>query len=304
MVDTALIQQLQQVLGAGNVLLDEPMSSHTTFAVGGPADVYVLPRSIDEVRTVLALCADANVDVHFVGCGSDLLVADAGVRGVVVQLRSNFNAIEVGEGGVVRAQAGATNKQVAQAAWKAGLTGYEFASGIPGTIGGAAIMNAGAYDGQFADVARSCTCLTRAGELIEVPAREADWRYRHSMMDEAGLIVLGAVLQLQPGDPDDIKARMDELLRRRAEKQPIDVPSAGSTFKRPEGYFAGALIQQAGMQGFTIGGAQVSLKHAGFVVNTGGATAADVRGVIEAVQQAVWDYAGVMLEPEVRFWGF
>ena len=303
-MDERLIIELERIVGAQNVLRDEPMSAHTTFRIGGPADAYLMPHTVDEVARIVRACATAEVPLRFIGAGSNLLVADAGLCGVTVQLLDNLSSISVEPDGLVRVQAGATNQQVSDAACQAGLAGYEFASGVPGTIGGAAIMNAGAYDGQFADVALSCTCLTPTGDMLNVTADQAAWSYRHSMMMDEGLIVLGAVLQLHADDPAAIRARIDDLTARREAKQPLDLPSAGSTFKRPEGYFAGALIQQAGMQGHTCGGAQVSTKHAGFVVNAGNATAADVLAVIRDVQQAVWDHAGVMLEPEVRMWGF
>jgi len=203
---------------------------------------------------------------------------------------------------LVFAQAGATNAEVAEAACAAGLAGYEFASGIPGTVGGAAVMNAGAYGGEFADVAVSVCCLTPEGAVVDVPAADAAWGYRSSLMMERGYVVLGAILRLNCDDPAVIRARMDDLAQRRDEKQPLDMPSAGSTFKRPEGYFAGKLIQDAGLQGFAVGGAQVSTKHAGFVVNTGDATAADVRILIAQIQERVEERSSVRLEPEVRIW--
>lgn len=203
---------------------------------------------------------------------------------------------------LVFAQAGATNAEVAEAACAAGLAGYEFASGIPGTVGGAAVMNAGAYGGEFADVAVSVRCLTPEGAVVDVPAADAAWGYRSSLMMERGYVVLGAILRLTCDDPAVIRARMDDLAQRRDEKQPLDMPSAGSTFKRPEGHFAGKLIQDAGLQGFAVGGAQVSTKHAGFVVNTGGATAADVRILIAQIQERVEERSSVRLEPEVRLW--
>ena len=221
----------------------------------------------------------------------------------MIVLGEKFARIDI-EGNLLTAQAGATNKQVAEAARDAGLTGYEFASGIPGSIGGAAIMNAGAYDGEFKDVGVSVTCLTLEGEVVTVSAADAQWSYRHSMMSGRGYIVLDATIQLVPFDKDKISARMAELKQRREDKQPLELGSAGSTFKRPIGYYAGKLIQDAGMQGHTVGRAQVSTKHAGFVVNMGGATAADIRQVIGDVQNAVFADAGVHLETEVRMWGF
>lgn len=232
-----------------------------------------------------------------------MLVSDAGLPGVVIEIGERMAHISI-DGSVVHAQAGATNEAVAQAALEAELTGYEFASGIPGSVGGAAIMNAGAYDGEFKDVAVSVSCLFPDGTVREIPAEEADWSYRHSMMSDKGLVVLGATLQLAAGDKDEIRAKMDDLSQRRSSKQPLEMASAGSTFKRPEGYFAGKLIQDSGMQGHSVGDAQVSTKHAGFVVNTGNASAADVLQVIRDVQAAVADQFGVTLETEVRMWGF
>ena len=287
-----------------NVLADEPMANHTTFCVGGPADAFVRARGAEDVTAARACARAAGVPCRILGRGSDVLVADAGLRGVVVEVGPLMSGIKQVDETTLRVQAGATNEQVAHAALAAGLAGYEFASGIPGTIGGAAIMNAGAYDGEFKDVATSVTCLFPDGTTREVEAREAAWGYRHSMMGEAGLVVVAAILQLRPGDPAAIRARMDDLAQRRASKQPLELPSAGSTFKRPTGHFAGKLIQDSGMQGHQVGGAQVSTKHAGFVVNTGGATAADVRQVVADVQQAVKAQFGVALEPEVKFWGF
>lgn len=288
--------------GAGAVLREEPMARHTTFEIGGPAEWLVLPQSTAAIREVVSVCRECGVSLRVIGLGSDLLVSDEGLRGVVLKLADNFSDVTVLPDARIVACAGASNEKVANAALEAGLSGYEFASGIPGTIGGAAIMNAGAYDGEFARVAVSLTCLNAVGEMVEVSADEADWSYRHSMMDERGYVVLSATLQLQPGDREEICARMDDLRQRRESKQPLEMPSAGSTFKRPEGHFAGKLIQDAGLMGYTVGGAQVSTKHAGFVVNAGGATANDVRKLIADVQERVYEMSGVRLEPEVRMW--
>lgn len=295
--------KLIEALPPEAILEDEPMSRHTTFRAGGPVDFLVTPSSIEEIEGALAAARAANADWHVIGCGSNLLVADEGIEGLVIVLGEKFARIDI-EGNLLTAQAGATNKQVAEAARDAGLTGYEFASGIPGSIGGAAIMNAGAYDGEFKDVGVSVTCLTLEGEVVTVSAAGAQWNYRHSMMSDRGYIVLDATIHLVPFDKDKISARMAELKQRREDKQPLELGSAGSTFKRPIGYYAGKLIQDAGMQGHTVGRAQVSTKHAGFVVNMGGATAADIRQVIVDVQNAVFADAGVHLETEVRMWGF
>lgn len=304
MNDILLYDKISAIVGPSCVLRDEPMSAHTTFKVGGPADLFVMPSTPDEVKQVLEACDAAGVPIYIVGRGSNLLVADAGLRGVVVQLAGNFAHVEVREDGTVTASAGISNAKVASAALRASLAGFEFAAGIPGTIGGAAIMNAGAYDGEFKQVATSVTCLDASRNLVQIGAEEACWGYRHSMMMDAGMTVLSVELQLAEGDADAIKARMDELAKRRSDKQPLELPSAGSTFKRPEGHFAGKLIQDAGLMGYAVGGAQVSTKHAGFVVNVGDASAADIAQVISDVQARVLEQTGIMLEPEVRMWGF
>jgi len=298
-------KSLQDIVGSQNVRPSEPLAEHTTFRIGGPAQWLVTPRSEDEVAGVVSTCEAAGIPWRVLGLGSNVLAPDEGLDGVTLLLADNFAVVEVLPGGLVRAAAGATNAEVAAAARDAGLAGYEFASGIPGTIGGAAIMNAGAYEGQFSDVAVEVRCLVPSEgswRVANVPAPEAAWGYRQSRMMREGWVVLGAMLQLRPNSPAAIAARMEELRERRESKQPLEMPSAGSTFKRPEGHFAGALIQQAGCQGLRVGGAQVSEKHAGFVVNTGGATAADVLALIAEVQRRVREATGVALEPEVRLW--
>ncbi|RNL48425.1 UDP-N-acetylmuramate dehydrogenase [Paraeggerthella hongkongensis] len=303
MVDEELKNALLRRLGDEAVRFDVPMAQLTTFRVGGPVDCLVEPRDEESLVFALQACRNAGIEARIVGLGSDLLVSDEGLRCVVVRIADNLSDVSV-SGSTVRACAGASNAKVARAACEAGLAGYEFASGIPGTVGGAAIMNAGAYGGEFRDVARSLRCLTPDGRIVEVSAEEADWSYRHSMMDHEGYVVLSAVLELAFDDPAAIAERMEDLERRRAEKQPLELPSAGSTFKRPEGYFAGKLVQDAGLRGYRVGGAQVSTKHCGFVVNVDGASAADVRRVIADVQDRVQESAGVRLQPEVRMWGF
>ena len=301
-MENSFEQLLAGVAGFGNVRMGEPMSLHTTFRVGGPADYFVTPDSAEAVKGVVSLCKEAGVVFYVMGCGSNLLVADEGLRGVVMRIGPKYSDVKVRDDGSVYAEAGATNAKVARAALEAGLAGFEFAAGIPGSIGGAAIMNAGAYGGELRDVATGVTCLDEDGQMVRLSADKADWSYRHSRMADDGSIVLSVDLKLEQGDPQAIEARMAELARRRSDKQPLDLPSAGSTFKRPAGHFAGKLIQDAGMQGHTVGGAQVSTKHAGFVVNIGGATAADVLKVIEDVRSAVLQQFNVELEPEVRIW--
>ncbi len=297
----ALEQRLAEVLEADQILRNEPMSRHTTFKVGGPADLFVAPRTVDEISACVAAAQEAGIPWRVLGAGSNVLVADEGVRGLVIHLGKNYSSIAI-NGTFIYAQAGATNEEVAMKALDKGLRGYEFASGIPGSIGGAAIMNAGAYDGEFKDVCENIICLTPEGEVLEIGVDDADLGYRHSLMMDKGYVVLEAILGLQPGDTAKIAAKIEELTRRRAEKQPLEMGSAGSTFKRPEGYYAGQLIEEAGMRGHRVGDAMVSEKHCGFVVNAGNATAADVLAVIHDVQEAVLANSGVQLEPEVRIW--
>ena len=303
MVNEVLLETLREIVGEQAVRRDVPMSGLTTFQIGGPAAVVVEPASVQEAADVIAACHGAGQPVRLLGLGSDLLVADAGLPEVIVRFAERFSDVVV-EGSRVTVQAGASNAQVAEAVCAAGLAGYEFASGIPGTIGGAAIMNAGAYGGEFRDVCCSLVCATPQGRIVNLHAWQACWGYRHSMMGDAGWAVLSATLQLRPDSPSEIRARMDDLAQRRAEKQPLEMPSAGSTFKRPVGYFAGKLIQDAGLRGFRVGGAQVSETHTGFVVNAGGATARDVRDLIAEVQRRVYEMEGVRMYPEVRMWGF
>lgn len=297
---TELVWRLRQIVGEDNVSLDEPLSEHTTFEIGGPADVYVVPESSDEVREVIAACREAEVPFFVLGNGSDLLVSDDGYRGVIVGLADGFTNVSI-EGTEITCQAGVSLREASEMACELGLTGLEFACGIPGTIGGACFMNAGAYDGCIADVLKCVRVLKQDGTLETIGVADLALGYRASRIRDDGLVVLTATFALRKGDPDTIRARMDELTHKRESKQPLDKPSAGSTFKRPEGYFAGKLIMDSGLQGYQVGGAAVSKKHAGFVVNLGGATAADVHAVIEHVQDEVERQFGVRLEPEVRF---
>ena len=297
-----LAWKFRSIVGEEDVLTDEPLSEHTTFEIGGPADLYVMPEDIDELRDVIDLCREKDLPFFVLGRGSDLLVSDEGYRGVIVGLADGLTGVDVDEKEMT-CEAGVTLKEAAEMACELGLPGLEFACGIPGTVGGACFMNAGAYDGCMADVIESVRVITPEGDVRQYGVDELDFGYRQSRIREEGLIVLSATFKLHHGDPEDIRAKMDDLTARREEKQPLDKPSAGSTFKRPEGYFAGKLISDAGLRGYQVGGAAVSTKHAGFVVNLGGATAADVRAVIEHVQDEVERQYGVRLEPEVRFLG-
>lgn len=288
--------------GEENVRRQEPMSLHTTFRIGGPADLFVTPGSIQAVADSIRVCKETQTPYAVIGNGSNLLVSDTGYRGVIIQIGRNLNQVSV-NGEEIRAQAGAMLSVIAKTALSESLTGFEFASGIPGTLGGAAVMNAGAYGGEMKDVLTEVTVLTREGEIRTIPAEKLEMGYRTSLAAKNGWIILEAVLKFQKGDAEAIRGRMEELKMQRVTKQPLDLPSAGSTFKRPEGYFAGKLIMDAGLRGFTVGGAQISEKHCGFVVNKGGATAEDVRNLICAVQKKVQEEAGVKLEPEVKFLG-
>ena len=295
-------QRFQTVLEKEQVLEAESMSRHTTFRIGGPADLFVVPKSVDEIAEVLKICREEKAPYFILGNGSNLLVSDKGYRGVVVQLYRGFGKITV-SGEEIHAQAGALLSGIAAAARDASLIGFEFAGGIPGTLGGAAVMNAGAYGGEMKDVLKEVTVLTPEGEILTLQADELHMGYRTSVVKEAGYIVLEAVLSLAKGDPEAIRSRMQELAGMRSSKQPLSYPSAGSTFKRPEGYFAGKLIMDSGLRGYQVGGAQVSEKHCGFVINAGNATAEDVCRLMADVQRIVREKFGVTLEPEVKFLG-
>ena len=298
-MNQSFYDKLTSVIAKERVYVDEPMSRHTTFRVGGPADFFVTPKAKEEVRDVIRICKEAGMPYYIIGNGSNLLVSDAGYRGVIVQIYKEMNEVKV-EGDLVKAQAGALLSGIAAKALGAELSGFEFASGIPGTIGGACVMNAGAYGGEMKDVLESVTALTGEGKIIELGRNELELGYRTSVIAKKGYIVLGAVLKLERGDGEKIKTYMDELKEKRVTKQPLEYPSAGSTFKRPEGYFAGKLIEDAGLRGFQVGGAQVSEKHCGFVINRNHATPADIMELMRQVQIRVKENSGVDLEPEVK----
>ena len=292
-------EKLSKIVRKEQILEEEPMKKHTTFRIGGPAEYLILPQTTEEIADVIKLCRQEEIPWYIVGNGSNLLVADEGVRGVVIQLRRNFNQIQV-EGCQIRMQAGAQNAAVAKRALDASLTGFEFAAGIPGTIGGAVVMNAGAYGGEMKDILKEVTVLDQNGMIKTIPAEELELGYRTSIIARKGYVVLEAVIVLKTGDPKEIKAAMDDLKEKRVTKQPLEYPSAGSTFKRPEGYFAGKLIMDAGLRGFSVGGAQISEKHCGFVINKGNATAKDVTELMDETKKIVMEKFGVALEPEVK----
>ena len=287
---------------AKELLLEEPMAKHTSFRIGGPADVLAQPGNEAELAELLKRAAHHAVPVTLVGNGSNLLVRDKGIRGLVIKLSNLFSSITVA-GNVLTFGSGISLAMASKKAASLSLSGLEFAVGIPGTIGGAVYMNAGAYDGEMAKVVTSVQVMDRQGQSSQLKAEELDFSYRHTALQNSGLIVTSVTVSLQPGEAESIKAKMDDFSQRRIAKQPLELPSAGSMFKRPVGYFAGTLIEQTGLKGYTVGGAQVSTKHAGFVVNVGGATAKDVLQLISDVQAQVLAAQGVQLEPEVLVLG-
>lgn len=298
-----VFRSVYEILDESMIFPMEPMSKHTTFRIGGPADLLVTPESIEQVEKLCQLFRDSEIPFQVLGNGSNILVGDGGIRGVVIQLGNRFSRCEV-SGNRMTAQAGIKLSRLAGNALEHSLKGLEFAAGIPGTFGGALFMNAGAYDGEMSQVVTSVSYLDIDGKVKDMPAEECEFGYRTSYFSKnPQLIILGGTVKLEQGDRAEIRAKMDDFAERRVSKQPLHLPSAGSTFKRPAGHFAGKLIQDAGLMGFRVGGASVSEKHAGFVVNDGGATAKDVRNLMEEVQKRVMDAYGVMLEPEVRFLG-
>ena len=280
------------------VLEQELMQKHTTFHVGGAAKYFAIPKNVDEIQTLIAYCQKQNMSYCVLGNGSNVLFADAGYDGMIIQIGNAMSEIRV-DGTVVYAQAGAILARVAKTAYEAGLTGMEFAAGIPGSIGGAIVMNAGAYGGEMKDVVSCVDVLSTDGTRRKYTCDEMEFSYRHSIID-SDKIVVGVELALQKGDKTVILNRMNELAEARRSKQPLEYPSAGSTFKRPEGYFAAKLIDDSGLRGYRVGGAMVSEKHCGFVVNVEHASTADVLAVMQHVQEVVNEKYGVMLEPEVR----
>lgn len=290
------------LLGEDRVFTEEAMSQHTTFKIGGPADYFLMPDKGEDVGRVIKICKEKEIPYFILGNGSNLLVGDGGYRGAVIQIYRNMSSVTV-EGNEITAQAGALLSAVAAAAKNASLTGFEFAGGIPGPIGGAVVMNAGAYGGEMKDVLTEVTVMNAEGDIFTLPTEELELGYRTSIIKTAGYIVLEAKIRLKEGDPEVIRETMKDLTIRRTTKQPLEYPSAGSTFKRPEGYFAGKLIMDSGLAGYQVGGAQVSEKHCGFVINAGDATARDVRTLMDNVRDIVYKKYGVTLEPEVKFLG-
>lgn len=296
------IDELYKIVGELNIRFEESMAKHTTFQIGGPAQFFVTPNTTEEIGQVLQLCKAQRVPVFVLGRGSNLLVSDAGMEGVVLQIYDNYSDYSI-SGKQIKAQAGVMLSKLGYAAKEESLTGFEFAAGIPGTLGGAIMMNAGAYGGEMKDIITAVQLMDEDGNLLEKSCEEMEFSYRHSILTEQKLIVLGATITLEKGDKKAIEARMKELASARRTKQPLEFPSAGSTFKRPEGYFAGKLIMDAGLRGYQVGGAQISEKHCGFVINKGDATAADVLQLVEDVKTKVYEKFQVDLEPEVKLVG-
>lgn len=297
----SLYEELKKILPQEKIFCEEPMSRHTTFRIGGPADYYIQP-DVRQLSEVLRLADREQIPVTIIGNGSNLLVGDGGIRGVVIEIGRAMDDIRC-EGQEITVGGGTLLSRLSNFAAEQGLSGLEFAAGIPGNVGGAVVMNAGAYGGEIKDVLVSVKVMDRQGGQKVLSADELELGYRHSRLMDTEEIVIGAVFCLKSDNPQTIRSVMADLRERRMEKQPLEYPSAGSTFKRPEGYFAGKLIQDAGLRGYQVGGARVSDKHCGFVVNCGGATAADVQQLIAEVQKQVYDQFAVRLEPEVHMLG-
>jgi UDP-N-acetylmuramate dehydrogenase len=293
-----IIKEIEQILPAGQILRREPMSRHTTFRVGGPAELFLEIRTASEIQKLLTFFQESGTKYFIVGNGSNLLVSDGGYDGAILHIGEGFDKIGV-VGEKVRAQAGALLGRAALTAQQNSLTGLEFAFGIPGSVGGAAVMNAGAYGGEMSQVVSMVTGFTSDGDEVKLFNKELDFGYRKSILKQEKIVVAEVEFCLSDGSPEEISMKMNDLTGRRRAKQPLEYPSAGSTFKRPEGHFAGKLIMDAGLKGLCVGGAQVSEKHCGFIINKGGATAADVRQLMKKVQDRVKEQSGVELEPEI-----
>ena len=297
-----MYEYIRTIVPEERLLFHEPMSRHTTFRVGGDAECIVMVETQEELSQLIPYLSRSGQDYFVLGNGSNLLVGDKGYQGIILKLGKRMQQILV-NGNHIVAGAGALLSQVSVAARDAGLSGLEFAAGIPGTIGGAIVMNAGAYDGEMKQVVKTVRVMDKEGEILTLDNDTMEFGYRTSIIRNRPFIVLGVIMELTAGEKEQIGARMEELMALRKSKQPLEYPSAGSTFKRPEGYYAGKLIMDAGLRGYRIGGAQVSEKHCGFVINSGGASAADVKEVIEEVQERVKDRFHVRLEPEIIFLG-
>ena len=300
-----IYNSLLDILGEenkGNIMVDEPMKKHISFRVGGPADILVKPNTEEQIRDIIKLLKEENVPYIVIGNGSNLLVKDGGIRGVVIEISNNFNDFEI-EGTTVKIKSGAMLSVVGKAVMREELKGFEFAAGIPGTLGGALAMNAGAYGGEMKDIVKSVRLMDTDGNIFEFTNEQMEFEYRKSILTRTNYIVLSAVIELEKGNYEEIKETMKDFTQRRVTKQPLSLPSAGSTFKRPEGHFAGKLIEDCGLNGLTLGGAQVSEKHSGFVVNIGNAKAKDLLDLMYVVKSTVNAKFNVLLEEEVKILG-
>lgn len=297
-----IYENLLNILDKEDIKLDEPMKKHISFRVGGPADILVKPRTEEQLRGVFSLIKKENIPYLVIGNGSNLLIKDGGIRGIVIEISDNFNSFNI-EGNKLTVQSGALLSIVGKAVLRAELKGFEFAAGIPGTIGGALAMNAGAYGGEMKDMVKSVRLMDTDGNIVEFSSEEMEFDYRRSILSKTDYVVLSAEIELEKGNYDEIKTKMADFTQRRVTKQPLSLPSAGSTFKRPEGYFAGKLIEDSGLRGLTLRGAQVSEKHCGFVVNLGNANAKDLLDLMYVVKSTVKTKFGIMLEEEVKILG-
>lgn len=297
-----IYESLLNIIDKNNIKIDEPMKKHISFRVGGPADILVKPNTEEELSSLVKFIKKENIPYLIIGNGSNLLVKDGGIRGIVIELSDNFNNFEI-DGNLIKVQSGALLSIVGKAALREELKGFEFASGIPGTLGGALAMNAGAYGGEMKHIVKSVRVMDTDGNIHELSNEEMEFDYRKSILSREKYIVLSAIIELEKGNYDEIKEKMADFTQRRVTKQPLSLPSAGSTFKRPTGYFAGKLIEDSGLRGLTLRGAQVSEKHCGFVVNLGDATAKDILDLIYVVKSTVNAKFGVILEEEVKILG-
>lgn len=295
-------QKITDLLPGFDIRMDEPMSKHTSFRIGGNAEVMIFPHSAEELSKIIKTSNLLDVNPYILGAGTNILAPDEGLCGMVIVLKDCIDGVEQLDSTHIRVAAGVTLTRAALFAAGLGLSGLEFAHGIPGTLGGGVYMNAGAYGGEICNVCTQVELMDRNGDIRTVMAEDMDFSYRHSRVEEEGGIILSAVFALEPKDEREIREKMQDLMNRRKNSQPLDLPSAGSAFKRPVGGYAAAMIDEAGLKGYQVGGAAVSQKHAGFVVNLGGATAKDVKQVLEDVAEKVMERTGIRLEPEVRIW--
>ena len=299
---TDLQQKMAEISGLCQLKFDEPMADHTSFRIGGKTEVFAMPNNMEELAKILTISKELNIVPRILGAGTNVLAPDAGIEGIVICLKDCLDGMEQLDENHIRIMAGVTMTRAAIFAAKLGLTGMEFAHGIPGTIGGGVYMNAGAYGGEMKDIVETVEIMDFLGNIRTLTNEDMAFSYRHSRLEDSGEIVISAVLALTPGETETIKAKMKELQTKRSASQPLDLPSAGSAFKRPAQGYAAALIDQSGLKGYQVGGAAISTKHAGFAVNLGGATASDVQALLQQVSDMVFEKNGIRLEPEVRIW--